>query len=577
MLVTLLRRQLPAYAGPVFLVLFLLLVQALGNLYLPNLNADIINGGIAKGDIDHIWRTGALMLGITLVIGVIAIVGVYFASRISMGVGRDVRAAIFERVQSFSAREMDQFGVPSLITRNTNDVQQVQLFLQIALTFMVSAPILAIGGVIMAVREDATLSWLLAVVIPLMAVVLATLLRRAVPLFAAVQAKIDKITQVMREQITGVRVVRAFTRVPSEQRRFEAANADLTDTQLRVNRIFVIAFPSLLGIMNLSTIAILWFGAQLIDHGDMPIGNLAAFMQYIFQILFAVMAAVFMVILIPRAEASARRLIEVLDTRPSIGEPERPVTPERPTGEVAFRDVTFAYPHSERPVLHGLSLVARPGATTAIIGGTGSGKTTVVNLIARSFDVTGGAVLVDGVDVREQSLERLWSRMALVPQAAYLFKGSVAENMRFGNPDASDAEIWRALEIAQARDFVAAMDGQLDAPIDQGGTNVSGGQRQRLAIARAIVKRPAIYLFDDCFSALDAATDARLRLALRSVTQDATVLIVAQRVSTILHADHIVVLDEGRVVGAGTHAELMRSSQEYREIVESQLGTAAAA
>lgn len=577
MLVTLLRRHLPVYAGPVVLVMFLLLVQALGNLYLPNLNADIINDGIAKGDTDYIWRTGALMLGITLGIGAIAIIGVYFASRISMGVGRDIRAAVFERVQSFSAREMNQFGTPSLITRNTNDVQQVQLFLQIALTFMVSAPILAIGGVIMAIRENATLSWLLVIIIPLMAAILALLLRRAVPLFVAVQAKIDKITQVMREQITGVRVVRAFIRVPSEQRRFEAANADLTDTQLRVNRIFVIAFPSLLGIMNLSTIAILWFGAHLIDSGDMPIGNLAAFMQYIFQILFAVMAAVFMVILIPRAEASAKRLIEVLDTRSSIGEPERPVTPERPTGEVAFRDVTFAYPHSERPVLHGLSLVARPGATTAIIGGTGSGKTTVVNLITRAFDATGGAILVDGVDVRERSLDQLWSRMALVPQTAYLFKGTVAENMRFGNPDATDADIWHALEIAQARDFVAAMDGQLDAPIDQGGTNVSGGQRQRLAIARAIVKRPAIYLFDDCFSALDAATDARLRLALRSETEDATVLIVAQRVSTILHADHIVVLDEGRLVGAGTHAELMRSSQEYREIVESQLGAGAAA
>lgn len=576
MLVTLLRRYLGAYAGAVVLVLTLLLVQALGNLYLPNLNADIINDGIAKGDTDYIWRTGGLMLVITLGIGLLAIVGVYFASRISMGVGRDVRADLFERVQSFSAREMNRFGTPSLITRNTNDVQQVQIFMQIALTFMVSAPILAVGGVIMAVREDATLSWLLVIVIPLMAVVLATLLRLAVPLFVAVQGKIDAITQVMREQITGVRVVRAFIRVSSERRRFEDVNADLTSTQLRVNRIFVVAFPSLLGIMNLSTVAILWFGAHLIDSGDMPIGNLAAFMQYIFQILFAVMAAVFMVILIPRAEASARRIVEVLDTRSSISDPDRPITPE-PTGVVELRGVTFAYPHSERDVLHELSLIARPGQTTAIIGGTGSGKTTVVNLITRAFDATGGVVLVDGVDVREQSLERLWGRMALVPQTAYLFKGSVAQNLRFGNPDASDADLWRALELAQARDFVAGMEGQLDAPIDQGGTNVSGGQRQRLAIARAIVKRPAIYLFDDCFSALDAATDARLRLALRSETQHATVLIVAQRVSTILHADHIVVLDEGRVVGAGTHADLMRSSQEYREIVESQLGQAAAA
>jgi ATP-binding cassette subfamily B protein len=554
----------------------LLLIQAIGNLYLPNLNADIINEGIAKGDTDYIWRTGAVMLGITLLLGILAIVGVYFASRVSMGIGRDIRAAVFERVQSFAAREMNHFGTPSLITRNTNDVQQVQLFLQIALTFMVSAPILAVGGVIMAVRENATLSWLLVVVVPLMAIVIGSLLARAVPLFRAVQAKIDTITRVMREQITGVRVVRAFIRVDSERRRFDVANADLTDTSLRVNRIFVLAFPSLLGIMNLSTIAILWFGAQLIDSGDMPIGNLAAFMQYIFQILFAVMAAVFMVILIPRAEASSQRIIEVLDAQPSISEPERPIAPDGPTGEVAFGDVTFAYPHSERPVLHDVAFVARPGATTAIIGGTGSGKTTVVNLITRAFDATGGSVAVDGVDVREQALERLWGRMALVPQTAYLFKGSVAENLRFGDPDATDEDLWRALDIAQARDFVAAMKGQLEATIDQGGTNVSGGQRQRLAIARAIVKRPAIYLFDDCFSALDAATDARLRAALRRQTADATVIIVAQRVSTILHADHIVVLDEGRVVGAGTHAELMRSSSEYREIVESQLGASAA-
>ena len=576
MLLRLLRRFLPAYLTPVSLVLVLLLLQTLGNLYLPNLNADIINDGIAKGDVDYIWRTGGVMLAITLALGVLAVVGVYFASRVSMGVGRDVRAAVFERVLSFSAREMNHFGTPSLITRNTNDVQQVQLFLQVALTFMVSAPLLAIGGVIMAVRENATLSWILVVVVPLMAIVLGILLFLGVPLFRAVQTKIDRITQVMREQITGVRVVRAFIRGTSEQRRFEVANADLTNTSLRVNRIFALAFPSLLGIMNLSTVAILWFGAHLIDSGDMPIGNLAAFMQYIFQILFAVMAAVFMVILIPRAEASSQRIVEVLETRSSIVEPAHPQSPARADGVVELRGVTFAYPHSERAVLRDISFAARPGGTTGIIGGTGSGKTTVVNLITRSFDATGGAVLVDGVDVREQDLEGLWSRMALVPQTAYLFKGTVAENLRFGNPDATDEELWRALEIAQARDFVAAMNGQLEAPIDQGGTNVSGGQRQRLAIARAIVKRPAIYLFDDCFSALDAATDARLRAALANETADATVLIVAQRVSTILHADHIVVLDEGRIVGAGTHEELMRSSREYREIVESQLGEAAA-
>jgi ATP-binding cassette subfamily B protein len=576
MLITLLRRFIPRYAAQTWFVLLLLLIQSLANLYLPNLNADIINNGVAKADTDYIWRTGGLMLGVTLLLGILSVIAVYFASRTSMGVGRDVRSAVFARVQSFSAREMNRFGTASLITRNTNDVQQVQLFLQIALTFLVSAPILAIGGVIMAIREDATLSWLLAVVVPLMGVVIAILLYLGVPLFQKVQKKVDRITQVMREQITGVRVVRAFRRGETERVRFEEANADLTATQLRVNRIFASAFPALLAIMNLSTVAILWFGASLVDSADMPIGNLTAFLQYIMQILFAVMTATFMVILVPRAEASSQRIVEVLDTTSSIADPAKPVEPA-PTAIVELANVDFAYPHSERPVLHGLSFAARPGKTTAIIGGTGSGKSTIVNLIARGFDVTSGEVRVDGIDVRERSLESLWSRLAVVPQTAYLFKGTVAQNLRFGKPDATDEELWRALEIAQARDFVAEMDGGLEAQIDQGGTNVSGGQRQRLAIARAIVKRPAIYLFDDCFSALDAGTDARLRAALRGETTDATVIIVAQRVSTILRADHIVVLDEGRVVGAGTHAELMRTSHEYREIVESQLGAAAAA
>lgn len=576
MLIRLLGRFIGPYRRQTAIVTVLLLAQSIANLYLPNLNADIINNGVAKGDTEYIWRIGAVMLLVTLLLGVLAVIAVYFASQTSMGVGRDVRAAVFDRVQSFSAREMNRFGTASLITRNTNDVQQVQLFLQIALTILVSAPILAIGGVIMAVRQDATLSWLIVVVVPLMAGVIGLLLFVGVPLFRQVQVKIDKITQVLREQITGVRVVRAFIRTASERARFEAANADLTGTSLRVNRTFAIAFPALLAIMNLSTVAILWFGADLVDRGDMPIGNLTAFLQYIMQILFAVMTAVFMVILVPRAEASAQRIVEVLDASSSVREPDRPVEPAQRSGVVEFADVTFAYPHGERAVLEGLSFAARPGRTTAVIGGTGSGKSTVVNLVTRSFDVTGGAVRVDGVDVREQDLEALWSRIGLVPQTAYLFKGTVAQNLRFGNEHATDAELWRALEIAQARDFVAGMSGGLDAPIDQGGTNVSGGQRQRLAIARAIVKRPAIYLFDDCFSALDAGTDARLRSALKKETVDATVMIVAQRVSTILHADDIVVLDEGRVVGSGTHAELMRTSAEYREIVESQLGAAAA-
>jgi ATP-binding cassette subfamily B protein len=575
MLISLLRRYLPKYRTEVAIVTVLLLIQSLANLYLPNLNADIINNGVAKGDTDYIWRTGALMLAVTLVLGVLAIVSVYFASRASMGVGRDVRGAVFARVQNFSAREMTRFGTPSLITRNTNDVQQVQLFLQISLTILLTAPILAIGGIIMAIRENATLSLTLVVIVPLMAAVIGTLVAIAVPLFRQMQGKVDKLTEVLREQIMGVRVVRAFIRTESEQRRFDRANADLTQTALRVNRIFALALPVLLGIMNLSTVAVLWFGGQLVDGGAMPIGNLTAFLMYIFQILFAVMTAVFMVILVPRAEASAQRIEEVVRTVPSVSDPATPVEPAN-TGVVEMRDVAFAYPHSERAVLHDLSFALRPGTTTGIIGGTGSGKTTLLTLVTRGFDVTSGSLLVDGVDVREQSLDRLWSRVGLVPQAAYLFKGTVADNLRFGNESATDAELWRALEVAQARDFVAAMSGQLDAAIDQGGTNVSGGQRQRLAITRALVKRPAIYLFDDCFSALDAATDARLRRALRAETANATVVIVAQRVSTILHADRILVLDEGRLVGSGTHAELMAGCPEYREIVESQLGEAAA-
>jgi ATP-binding cassette subfamily B multidrug efflux pump len=576
-LIKLLRTYLRPYTREVAAVIVLVLIQSIANLYLPNLNADIINNGVVKGDIPYIWRTGGLMLGITVGLGIIAVGAVYWASIASMGVGRDLRGAVFGRVQTFSAKEMNHIGTPSLITRNTNDVQQIQLFLQVALTMMVGAPIIAVGGVIMALREDVTLSALLIVVVPVLAAIVGFMLVKAVPLFRSMQVKIDKINQVLREQIMGVRVIRAFIRTRYEQERFETANADLTMTALRVNRLFVLAFPALMGVMNLTTIAVLWFGAQLINNGSMPIGNLTAFLMYILQILMSVMMAIAMVILVPRAEASSARINEVITTQPSIDDPVHPIEPTGVTGRVQFDDVTFGYPGGEHPVLENLSFELRPGETTAIIGGTGSGKTTLLNLITRFYDVSAGRLLVDGVDVREQSLERLWGRIGLVPQRAYLFSGTVADTLRFGNEHASDEELWHALEIAQASDFVAEMPGGLGAPIDQGGTNVSGGQRQRLAIARALVKRPAIYLFDDCFSALDAGTDARLRAALRSETRNATVLIVAQRVSTIMHADRIIVLDDGKVVGFGAHAELMKSCDPYREIVDSQLGAEAVA
>jgi ATP-binding cassette subfamily B protein len=494
-----------------------------------------------------------------------------------MGVGRDLRAAVFGRVQGFSSREMNRLGTASLITRNTNDVQQVQLFLQIALTLLVAAPVMAVGGVIMALRENVTLSALLIVVVPMIGGIVAFMFVKAVPLFRSMQGKIDRINQVLREQIMGVRVIRAFRRTPFEQRRFEAANEDLTSTALRVNRIFVVAFPALMAVMNLTTVAVLWFGAQLVNNGQMPIGNVTAFLQYVMQILFSVLMAVAMVILVPRAEASAARINEVIDTAPSIADPVDPEEPASSTGHVQFEGVTFGYPGGEHPVLRDLTFELRRGETVAVIGGTGSGKTTMLNLIPRFFDVSAGRLLVDEVDVRRQSLESLWSVIGLVPQRAFLFSGTVASNLRFGNPDATDEELWHALEVAQARDFVTAMEGGLEAVIDQGGTNVSGGQRQRLAIARALVKRPSIYLFDDCFSALDAGTDSRLRAALRSETTDAMVLIVAQRVSTIMQADRIIVLDEGRVAGVGTHEELMESSEAYREIVDSQLGVGAVA
>jgi ABC-type multidrug transport system fused ATPase/permease subunit len=572
----LLRRFLRPYAGQVAIVTALLVTQAAGNLYLPNLNADMINNGVVKGDTRYIFTTGGVMLAIALAVGVVAVVAVYWASRVAMGAGADLRAAVYTHVQAFSAGDMNRFGTPSLITRNTNDIQQIQLFLQVGLTLMVIAPIMSAGGVVMAVKEGAALSPLLAVAVPAMVVVIGVMLVLVLPQFRSMQIKIDKANQVLREQITGVRVIRAFVAGAAEWRRFDDANADLTATTLRVNQVFAVALPALMVILNLSSAAVLWFGGRLVSEGRLPIGNLTAFLTYILQILMAVIIAVMTVILIPRAMASAERVAQVLNTEPSIIDPPAPVTPARGTGLVEFEDVTFGYPGSEQPVLRDLSFTLRPGQTSAIIGGTASGKTTLLSLIPRFFDATSGSVRVDGVDVRDRALEELWAGIGLVPQTAFLFAGTVASNLRFGRPEASEAELWHALDVAQALDFVAAMPGQLDAPTDQGGTNVSGGQRQRLSIARALVKRPRLLLFDDCFSALDAATDARLRTALKAGTRDAAVVIVAQRVSTIMDADEIVVLDGGRITGTGTHRELLAGCPAYREIVLSQLGDDAA-
>jgi ATP-binding cassette subfamily B protein len=570
-MIALLRRSLRPYRRQLALVLALLLAQAIGNLYLPELNADIINNGVVRGDTDYIVRTGGFMLVVTLLLGVAAIVSTYWGAVTAMAVGRDLRGDVFRAVQTFSAVEVARFGTPSLITRNTNDVQQVQMVVMTGLSVMVSAPILTVGGVVMALRQDVPLSGLLLVVVPVMVAIIALVTSRALPLFRAMQLKIDQLNLVTRETLAGIRVVRAFVRTAHEEARFDEVNRDLTDTSLRVNRLFAAMIPSLGLVMNLSTVAVLWFGAVRVDSGAMPIGNLTAFLQYILQILFALMMAVVMFVMVPRAAVSADRIREVLETRPTISDPVAPAPPPPPDGTVEFRDVEFRYPGAQEPVLRGVTFTARPGQTTAIVGSTGSGKSTLVNLIPRFHDPTAGAVLVDGLDVREWRREDLWRRIGVVPQRAFLFGGTVADNLRYGAEGATDEELWAALDIAQARDFVAEMAGGLAATVSQGGTNVSGGQRQRLAIARALVKQPGIYVFDDSFSALDLRTDARLRAALERTLGAATLIIVAQRVGTILEADQIVVLDEGEVVGLGTHRELLEACSTYREIVFSQL------
>jgi len=573
LLVRYLRPYWPLLIG----VVVFQLAQSIASLYLPALNADIIDDGVAKGDTGYILRTGGVMLLITLGQIAASILAVYFGAKASMALGRDLRASVFRRVGEFSEREVARFGAPSLITRSTNDVQQVQMLVLMTCTILVSAPILSIGGVIMALREDLTLSWIMVVAVPVLLLAVGLIIVRMVPQFRKMQERIDNVNRVLREQLTGIRVIRAFVREERERERFAVANDELTDTALRAGRLFALMFPVVMLVLNVSSVAVLWFGAFRIEDGGMQVGSLIAFLSYLIQILMAVMMATFMAVLLPRATVSADRIGEVLETEPSVIAPIAPVTELAPGGEVELRGATFSYPGAEAPVLREVSFTARPGRMTAIIGSTGAGKTTLVNLLPRLFDVTGGAVLIDGVDVRELDPELLWSRIGLVPQKPYLFSGTVASNLRYGNPDATDEELWAALEIAQARDFVEAMPEQLDAPIAQGGTNVSGGQRQRLAIARALVKRPEIYVFDDSFSALDTATDARLRQALAREVGDATMIVVAQRVSTILQADQIIVLEDGAVVGLGTHQELLETSAEYREIVESQLSAEEAA
>ena len=571
MLIRLVRRQLRPYWRQIALVVLLQLVQTIANLYLPTLNADIIDHGVVTGDTGYIMRVGAGMLGVSLVQIICSIGAVYYGAQTAMALGRDIRADVFARVQSFSAREVGHFGAPSLITRTTNDVQQVQMLALMTFTMMVSAPIMMVGGIVMSLRLDVQLSGLLLAVLPALVIGIALIVARMRPLFRAMQTNIDEVNRVMREQITGIRVIRAFVRDRREQERFAEANTELTNVALAVGKLMAGMFPFVMLIINVSTVAVVWFGAHRIESGGMEIGELTAFLSYLMQILMAVMMATFMFVMIPRAEVCAERIEEVLDTESSVVPPAAPVVPSGLRGHLELRDVEFSYPGAEEPVLRNIAFTARPGETTAIIGSTGSGKSTLLHLVPRLFDATGGRVLVDDVDVRELDPQALSRTVGFVPQKPYLFSGTVASNLRYGKADATDEELWRALEIAQAKEFVEAMPEGLDAPIAQGGTNVSGGQRQRRAIARALVARPEIYLFDDSFSALDYATDAALRRDLARETADATVVIVAQRVNTIRDADRILVLDDGVVVGTGTHRELMSGNTTYREIVLSQL------
>ncbi|GIJ44899.1 multidrug ABC transporter ATP-binding protein [Virgisporangium aliadipatigenens] len=571
MLISLLRSHLRPYRGAIVMIVAFQFLQTLVMLYLPTLNADIIDHGVVKGDTGYIVRIGGVMLGVSVAQVICQIVALYYGARTAMALGRDVRASLFHRVQRFSAQEVSHIGAPSLITRTTNDVQQVQMVVLMGFTMMVAAPIMCVGGIVMALSLDVPLSGLLVLVLPLLLAVIATLVFFLRPLFRLAQERIDGVNRVLREQISGIRVIRAFVRERHEEQRFRDANEQLTDVGIRLGKLMSIMFPTVMLIVNITSVAVLWFGGKQIDSGALQVGEMTAFLSYLMQILMSVMMATFMFVMIPRAEVCAERIEEVLRTEPTVLPPATATKRSEPRGRLEVRDVEFRYPGAELAVLHDISFTAGPGEVTAIVGGTGSGKSTLINLVPRLFDTTGGAVLLDGVDVRHLDTDDLSRAIGIVPQKAFLFSGTVASNLRYGRPDATDEELWAALRIAQAADFVSAFPEGLDAPIAQGGTNVSGGQRQRLAIARAIVHRPQVYLFDDSFSALDYSTDAALRAALAAETRDATVVIVAQRVSTIRDADRIVVLDAGRVVGIGTHTELFESNDTYREIVLSQL------
>ncbi|MDF3146514.1 MULTISPECIES: ABC transporter ATP-binding protein [unclassified Streptomyces] len=577
MLIRLLRTYLRPYRKPIAWLVLLQFLQTCATLYLPTLNADIIDTGVVNGDTGYILSYGALMIGISLAQVVCNIGAVYYGARTAAALGRDVRAAVFDRVQSFSAREVGHFGAPSLITRTTNDVQQVQMLALMTFTLMVSAPIMCVGGIVLALGLDVPLSAVLVAVVPVLGISVTLIVRRLRPLFRTMQERLDTVNRVLREQITGNRVIRAFVRDEYEQQRFRKSNAELTEMAMGTGKLLALMFPIVMTVINLSSIAVVWFGAHRIDSGGMQIGDLTAFLAYLMQIVMSVMMATFMFMMVPRAEVCAERIQEVLDTSSSVVPPASPVRELRRHGHLEIRGAGFRYPGAEEPVLKAIDLVALPGETTAVIGSTGSGKSTLLGLVPRLFDATDGRVLVDGEDVASVDPQLLAKTVSLVPQRPYLFAGTVATNLRYGNPDATDEELWHALQVAQAREFVERLEGGLDAPIAQGGTNVSGGQRQRLAIARTLVQRPEIYLFDDSFSALDYATDAALRAALARETSDATVVIVAQRVATIRDADRIVVLDEGRVVGTGRHHELMADNETYREIVLSQLTEAEAA